>query len=245
MLYVLKVLLVYVAILLGFRLIGTKAIAQLSNYDLAVLLVLSKVVTEPLLTKEVPVAIYGGFLLVGFYLLTAYGVLKSPLIQRAVLPKPIILVARGRMDQPALSKAKLSVQEFMTMTRHHGYTGPHEIEWAILEPDGHVSFIPKTAKRPIQPPDLYLQRPEPTLPLEVVVDGRLQCRVIERIGKTEDWLRGLLAGQRVVLQRVALALLDDKGTLWLYLARPTEFLWLSGMIQVEPKMFDVPFPDGS
>lgn len=239
--YYLKTVVIFLVILLALRLMGRKAIAQVSTYDLAVILVMSTVVSEPLVTKDLFTAVYGTFLLAVLYLIAAYLIIKVPLIRRLILPHPVPLIVKGRLDQVAIARTKLTVEELLSHTREQGHSGPQEIEWAVMEPTGRISFLPKASARPTKPPDFQLQPNDPTIPLTLIIGGVLNGPALHHVGRDEEWLQRLLKAKQLELKRVLLAQLDEKGDLWLYLAKPRKCKRIKGVLKVEPSLFTEPF----
>ena len=65
--------------------------------------------------------------------------------------KPIILMTNGRLSKAKMKKARLDVNELLAMARIAGFYDLSQIETAIFEQNGNVSFLPKSLYRPATP----------------------------------------------------------------------------------------------
>lgn len=63
------------------------------------------------------------------------------------------------------------------------------VQYAILEPTGTVSVLPRDDLYPITPKDLKLNIPYRGLALSLVVDGQIQTRNLRLIGWDENLLK--------------------------------------------------------
>ena len=86
----------------------------------------------------------------------------------------------------------IDLNEFLGQARIAGYFDPNEIETAILENNGQISFLPKSSSRPATPEDLALT-PEPTSAwYDLILDGRLMEDNLKAAGRDETWLNSQL-----------------------------------------------------
>lgn len=110
-------------------------------------------------------------------------------LSRAISGKPLILLANGKLYQKNLRKARFDLGEFMVQCRIAGFFDLNQIETAILEPNGHISFLPKTEYRPATPGDLNMELDKATLYANVILDGKIIEANLHHAGKNEEWLK--------------------------------------------------------
>jgi len=65
--------------------------------------------------------------------------------------RALILMENGTIFKENLSRASIDVNEFLGQARVAGYFDPNEIQTAILETNGQISFLPKSSSRPVTP----------------------------------------------------------------------------------------------
>lgn len=137
---------VYVFIVLAFRLTGKRQVGQLTPFDLVVLLVLSNAVQNALIGNDNSLG--GG--LVGATALLVLNYLfveltyRSKRLRRALEPSPTILVHDGRILEAHLHRERLTHDDLHAAIRRSGFVDATAIRFAVLEANGGISVVPWT-----------------------------------------------------------------------------------------------------
>ena len=118
--------------------------------------------------------------------------LKSMRLQAWVAGKPSVVIAHGRIVEKELWSLRYNLDELLSQLRQKD-----AYDFAILEPTGKLSVIPKAEKRPVQPADLGLSPARSGLPVNLIVDGVVDDEMLRELGKSRDWLRNQLARQGI------------------------------------------------
>ena len=69
---------------------------------------------------------------------------KSIKARRIISGKPTVLLNNGQLFEKNFRKAKIDLNEFLAQCRISGYFDISQLESAILEENGHISFLPKS-----------------------------------------------------------------------------------------------------
>lgn len=142
---------------------------------------------------------------------------KSIKARRFITGKPSILYDHGTLYFKNLSKAKIDINEFLVQCRMSGYFDLANIETAILEPNGQISFLPVAAMRPVIGKDLNLTPSQDYLVANVIIDGNIMQKNLEHTGHNETWLYKQLKAQDITnLKDVLLATCDSNNILRVY-----------------------------
>jgi len=132
--------------------------------------------------------------------------------RRFVNGKAITLYHNGSIYNENLQKAKMDVDEFLVECRVNGYFDLSQIQTAILEPNGKISFLPVSATRPATPQDLGIEPSQEEVFANVIVDGHILEHNLKHAGKDRNWLDQQLEGQNIKkLSDVFLAVCDKQG----------------------------------
>lgn len=217
----LKILLVaplsYVALFLITRLIGYRQISQLSIFDYVNGITIGSIAAEMATELEKPLqpllamAIY--CLLV---VLTSWLTTHSVRMRRWLTGRTLVLLQNGTLYRENLKKAKLDVNEFLTQCRDSGYFDLNDIQLALLETTGKISFLPKSAMHPATPQDMGVTVPQAQPQINVIVDGETMMDNLEYLGFNEDWLDHRLEEQNYTVGQIFLATCDRDGSLTLF-----------------------------
>lgn len=139
-------------------------------------------------------------------------------ISRFVSGHPMLLLEKGKIYQKNLKKAHFDLGEFLTQCRISGYFDLNMLEYAILETNGQVSFLPKTDYRPTTPSDFQLNLPETALYATVILDGKIIGQNLKQLGRDSTWLIRELKKHGVThFKEVFLATCSPDGSLRIYM----------------------------
>jgi uncharacterized membrane protein YcaP (DUF421 family) len=183
----LKLTALFLLVFIVMRLLGKTLLSQWTAYDLVTIIFLSYSALGAIKVKgffhAVICIILIGFLYMGLSRLSLHESLT-----RFIIGQPTILIKNGEIIQKSLKQIRYSITELLASLRALGYPDIQDIEYALLEPNGHLSIIPKKQLRPLTPKDLNIETTYQGLPLTVIVDGRIKLENLNFINKTEEWL---------------------------------------------------------
>ncbi len=134
---------VYLFLLIAFRLAGKRQLGQMTAFDLVVLLIISNVVQNALIGNDNSLG--GGLLGATVILLLNAGVawltFRHKRVERLVEHSPTVLVRHGQILRENLRRERLSLPELRAALRREGMVSLHNVRYVILEEDGHLSVI--------------------------------------------------------------------------------------------------------
>ena len=125
------------------RLLGKRGMAQLSPFEMVIIVALGSAVGDPMFYADVP-------LIHGMIVITVVVALERLIVrmtehnqwlEQVVESKPILLVADGQVHYEALEAEDLSEAELFMALRQNGVEQLGEVRLAYLEPNGHVSVF--------------------------------------------------------------------------------------------------------
>ena len=117
---------------------------------------------------------------------------KSIRARRIISGNPALLLNNGKLFEKNFRKAKIDLNEFLSQCRINGYFDISQLESAILEENGHISFLPKSGNRPLTPVDMQLTPERDSLVANLIIDGHIMPHNLKASGKDEKWLSGQL-----------------------------------------------------
>ena len=136
---------VYFFLVIGLRLAGKRELAQLNPFDLVVLLTLSNTVQNAIIGEDNSVT--GGIIGATALLLVNYLVVRflygHRRLDQIVEGKPEVLIEKGKLKRSRLGKDLITLEELQAAAHKQGFGSLDEVERAVLEPGGTLSFIGK------------------------------------------------------------------------------------------------------
>jgi len=137
------VVLVFIVVL--YRLIGKRDIAQMNVYDLVTIMAVANAVQNAMTGGR-------GELLIGIatsatLILAAYFVMRVivrlPFGEKYLLGQPVLILNNGQIITERIRREHISHDELIAALRAHGLHSPAQAAMAVLEVDGSISVIPK------------------------------------------------------------------------------------------------------
>lgn len=143
--FVLRATAVYVAVLIMVRLTGKRTVGQFTPFDLLVVVLLGTAVQNSLIGEDT--SLVGGLILAATLLGLNWSVgrlsARSARFDHWVEGKPVILVRHGHLFREELVRQSLSEHDFDIARRSAGYATLANIDLAVLETSGEITFIGK------------------------------------------------------------------------------------------------------
>lgn len=200
------------------KLVGNKQMSELSMFDYINGITIGSIAAEMATSLEddflkplLAMAVY-----TGVTLLLAFVAQKSIRLRRMINGKSIFLYDKGKLFRANLKTAKLDVSELLMQCRVNGYFSLEDIETIVLEPNGKLSILPKSKKRPCTPSDLALGVPVDRVEPVVIQDGKILYKNLKYTGNDESWLLKKLNEKNVDVSEVFLAVCNNDNELIVY-----------------------------
>lgn len=188
LLYGLKVITLFTLAVATLRLMGKSILAQVTPHDLMAIVIIAALATKPILVDDYVKTLLAIVLVAAIHILFAKLTLYK-WTNRFILGEPTILVKHGKIIKENLRRCEISLPELLADIRSGGYSDIRQVQYAILEPTGKISILPKDDLYPVTPKDLKLEVPYRGLALSLVIDGQIQKRNLKLIGKDTHWLK--------------------------------------------------------
>lgn len=145
---IVRAVVVYVALLLGLRLMGKRELGQMTVFDLVVILLIANAVQNAMVGANVSLG--GGLVAAGVLLILNRGVsllrLHSMGWGRLLEGTPTVVIQDGQFLDPALRKEGLERTQVEMAMREHGVDRAEAVRLAVLETDGSISIVPAESR---------------------------------------------------------------------------------------------------
>lgn len=207
------------------KLMGNKEMSQLTMFDYIIGITIGSIAAEMSTALEddffqplIAMIIYAVFSI----LLSIFSY-KSLKFRRFVSGTSLVLFDNGQIYINNLKKAKIDINEFLMQVRINGFFNLSDIQTAILEVNGKISFLPKENKRPATPSDFNITPPPERVCVTIVLDGILLKENLYYTGNDELWFEKQLASQNIKdINNIFLAVCDCNNNLSIYLKNKLE-----------------------
>lgn len=140
---VLRSVAIYAFLWLILRAIGKRELAQLTAFDLVVVVVMGDLIQQGLTLEDMSVT--GAMLAVTPMALltvaTGAVAVRWPRAGRVLEGVPVVVLHRGKVVTEALRNERLDLADLYEAARSEGISDLRDVEWCLLEADGKFSFL--------------------------------------------------------------------------------------------------------
>ena len=177
-----RTVLIYLILVFSIRLTGKRQVGEMQLSELITAFLISEVAAAPLSDTDIPLvyAVLPILILTCLEIIISFATTKSPLLKRFFEPPPTVLIAKGKLNQHAMRKQRITLDEMISALRLKEVADLSKIRYCFLEHNGQLSSF--TA--------------EDGLFLPVVVDGEVHSHFLSILGRDEGWLKARLASDK-------------------------------------------------
>ncbi|MFP3722957.1 DUF421 domain-containing protein [Niallia circulans] len=189
----------YILLLLLTKVLGKTQITQITTFDFVSVLVLGELVGNAMYDTETGIKeiMYSILVWGGLIYITEFITQKFRKTRQLLEGKPSIVINKGKIDFKELQKNHLDINQLQHLLRAKDVFSIAECAYAILETDGTISVLKKSAYRNPTKQDMNLSLEITALPISVILDGEIIKENLPRIGWNEEQLMHELKKQNV------------------------------------------------
>ncbi|CAG9622973.1 DUF421 domain-containing protein [Sutcliffiella rhizosphaerae] len=195
---------------------GKRSIGELPVFDFLVILTLGSVVGADIADPSVhhfPTvgAIIGIGLLQKFI---AWWKIKNYKIGRLLSFEPTLVIFNGHFQIKNMYKISYSIDNILQMLRQKNVFRVEDVHFAIIEANGDISVKLKPEKEGVIVEQIVTQPSKSSIEFAVILEGRIQQKVLQYHGLNEAWLREELLKLKIMkIEDVFYAAVNERNHL--------------------------------
>lgn len=185
-----RTILVLIILFFITKMMGKKQISELNFFDYVVGITIGSIAADISLDIEKNmIAGIAALFIYGFisYIISFVSI-KSILARRFFIGVPTVLVEKGKIIESGLKKSKIDVNDLLMEARENGYFNLDEIDYALMEVNGNISFLPKEKEKPVTKKDMKIKCSNEGLTVNGIIDGKYMVNNMTAINKDKEWL---------------------------------------------------------
>ncbi|MGX7896390.1 DUF421 domain-containing protein [Tsuneonella sp. HG222] len=140
---VLRATVMFAIVYLLLRLLGKRELGELAPFELVSLVVIGDLIQQGITHNDF--SLTGAALAIGTFafwtLALGWVTFLFPKTERWLEGEPRVIVSNGRMLTANMRRERISQNELFSEMRLAGIARVRDVAWAILEPNGKISFI--------------------------------------------------------------------------------------------------------
>lgn len=227
-----RTIILYALVIFVMRLMGKRQIGELQPYEFVITIMISDLAALPMQDTRLPLILGIIPIVTLLFIKTVLTQLqlKSQYARKVLEGEPSILVCKGKINYNALKKQQINLDELMEELRLAGYFDLNEIEYAILENNGQLSFLTSSSQgsnegstscdgttqirssKSSNSNKKSQNSPTPKLPIIYILDGEINKNSLTTSGKTKEWIIKEIKKHNInSIDDVLIAMVDTKG----------------------------------
>ncbi|MEN6390706.1 MAG: DUF421 domain-containing protein [Syntrophomonas sp.] len=181
----------FLALLLLTSLMGKRQIGQFSFFNYAAGITLGSIAAA--ISVDEALTVGEGLSVLAIWGLLAFGLAYLVIYfrpgRKLLLGEPSIVIRNGRIEQQALARLRLNLDDLGMLLRREKIFDITDVEYAIFETDGQLSVLKKPELNNVTRRDLDIPAPAlKYLPAELIVDGRVIEKNLKEVNLNRGWL---------------------------------------------------------
>ena len=172
------------------KMMGKKQISELNFFDYVVGITIGSIAADISLDieKDMLAGIAALFIYGFISYIISFVSIKSILARRFFIGVPTVLVEKGKIIESGLKKSKIDVNDLLMVARENGYFNLDEIDYALMEVNGNISFLPKEKEKPVTKRDMKIKCSNEGLTVNAIIDSKYMANNMKAINKDKEWL---------------------------------------------------------
>lgn len=185
-----RTIILYILVLFSLRLMGKGELSELQPFELVTIILIAELASIPMEDLQIPLinGVISIFTLVFLQIVISLINLKSEKARGVICGKPSILIERGQIVEKELKSLRININDLVEQLRIKDYPSIEDVEFAILETNGDLSIIPKSTKNSFK---------EPSLPISIIIDGKINHSNFKKASIDFNWLYSELEKQGI------------------------------------------------
>ena len=228
-----RVLIIYITVLVFLRLMGKRQIGEMQPYEVVITLIIADLATLPMSDTNIP--LLHGILPLATELtrrdtgntvyildepttgLHSYDVKKLVDILQRLVGKgnTVVVIGPNGLEYQAFKSLNITIDDIIEMLRQNGYYSFDQIAYAIIETNGKISVIPKSACAPATARDVNVKNEEPVMPNIIISDGKMMKNQMQQANVDVKMLSQMLKHLNInSVKDVIIFSVDENGKVY-------------------------------
>lgn len=200
------------------KVIGFRQISEMSFFDYVIGITIGSIAAE--MSTNIDLEWWKGITAMAVY--GIIGVILSLLSQKSLAArkiisgKPIILIEKGKISKKNMKKARIELDDLLSSARGNGYFNLSDIDYAIMETTGKISFQPVGQKRNLNPKDFNFAPQNEGIYINIIMDGNIIEDNLSVAGITKKELGNMLKARGERVEDIILGTIDSNKQLSIF-----------------------------
>jgi len=213
-----RAIILYLFVLVAIRLMGKRQVGEMQPFELVITLIIADLAAVPMAEVAVPL---GHGLIPIFTLLVIHFLLcvisRKWMWARYVVSgrASVVMTPRG-IDYSVLKKLNMTLDDLIESLRGCGVFNLEDVSYAIIETNGQMSCIKKSAASPVTKEDMNIKIEPAELPVNIIMDGKVMKENLALFGLNNEKIEKICKKAKInAVKRVLILTVDSLGNVFI------------------------------
>ncbi|MEH7453297.1 DUF421 domain-containing protein [Gottfriedia acidiceleris] len=214
---IIRTLSAFVLLICITHILGKQTISKMTYHDYITSITLGSIAGNLAFNTSIHFSNYITALIIfsTFLFLATLVSLKNKKARALFNGQPTVVIQDGKILEKNIKKLKVTTDSLNQALRRRDIFDIDEVEYAIFEPDGHLSILKKPLYRFVTREDLGISSPSKSnFPIEIIMDGQIIDKNITQNHLTKDWIVTEIAKRGLKLADVSYCVRGTNGQLY-------------------------------
>lgn len=197
--------------------LGKQAISQMTYHDFIASITLGSIAGNLTFNTSIRLSnfIIAAVLFSGIIFLTTLISLKNRNARAIFNGEPTVVIQNGKILENNMKKLKLTMDSLNQALREKNAFDIDQVDYAIIEADGHLSVLKKPQHQIITRKDLGLfTSARSSFPIELIMDGQIINKNLKQNQLTKSWLSAEIKNRGLNPANVSYCVRGTNGQLY-------------------------------
>ena len=198
-----RTIIIYVILNVMLKIMGKRQIGELEVNELVTTLLISEIGALPISDTNIPLlpSVIPILFISAAEVIISISKNKSARIKRAIEGEPVYIIYKGNLRQHVLSENRISINEVLTEMRTQSIADIRSVRYAILEPNGKISFLKESDS--------------PNISKTLIIDTKPDLKNISEAGLSPEWVNHELFKRNISPSDVFLMTVNESGAIYI------------------------------
>ena len=179
---IIKTLILYIFIIISYRIMGKKEMGNLSIIDFIVSILIAEMAAMSIEEQERSIleSIIPITELVIIEIILSFITIKNSKIKNIIDGKPILIINNGKINKKVMKKIRYTLDDLLLELRELNINNLKDVKYAILENNGKLTAFKNS-----------------NYPLPIIMDGKVDNESLKNINKDQKWIKEQLQDRNI------------------------------------------------
>lgn len=195
------------------RLMGKRQIGQLQPFEMVITIIIADLAATPMQDEKIPLlrGIIPLIVLLFAQVVFSYIIFRNKRFRNYLNGTPSVIIAHGKINHTTLQSCMINFSDLVEAMHGQGISDLGDIDFAILETNGSISFFQKPQLQCVQKEDINADVSQDRFSYPLIMNGKLLPNYIKFTDTSVESIMESIHSHGRAVKDVIFCYIDSKG----------------------------------